>query len=691
MVYKKIRNNIPSLSSLLLAGVLLGSNCTDKKNTENVAGGQTGENAQNVAEGEKPKDASGKPLTQDYIKVVKDIYHYLISIAGIERLGNRVYQVNPSDFTGANAKDNLNNLCNSFSNAPWSQVYPIDPELQTVFQSLVGMEFRSARSMKGIRHKYAFGCALTEIIDVWSKFSDIYKDTVKYTHQGALSSNMTDLLHKLDKYYAELELDTVNSKFSAHRKFFDSNDVEFLTKDRLGRFLTGKTINDEDKTHHVADALKVSLGPVWVMGKAVDDVNLTEALDNVKHRGCAISKKWRIQGETQSPAPEIPVFPISSKITKDFKDGMVLDLPSDQSYKDILTAPVKQDLQCGHLLTTLFNGDVSSVDFIKFEPHETAVSQDIPWIQLEGNNTTFRILADQATNFQTGVFVTTLAQHINNGKTGLSKLYCIPDITSIENSILEGIKDKSEESVNKESTYQSGEIKLEHIAGGSNASKLLVNLGKIFGLVHVNVNKEFFDSLSALLSNEDFLTSSATIEQKIAFVILKKLFDYQSGLEGSNAAPILVSKNSGSVKDLIELVQSEIKREANYAVLYKEEDKYQPTHVTQKIANFITSIHKKLQEKRGHAYVTYKGISDTSKSKAFNIETVVKAIKKDYSSIRGILTARVEALVKEESFKLTNENFKRYFPGQPLNSPHVNHINNMKTEYINKNKSQNNA
>lgn len=679
MVYKKIGNKIPSLSSLLLAGVLLGSSCPSKKDKDGAAAEQASNEHANE-ESQVIVDKTGKVLGKDYLGVVKDIFTFLMSdVAIIDRLSNKPYQVNESDFQGKYAKDNLERLCSSFSNPPHSQIYPVS--LQKCFSSLAGLSFRAAGAATGMQHKFAVGVALKHIIDFWADLHNIHKEAIALINKGAPEVQMGQLLNRLDTWFNE-KVKSDAAVFKPEHKFYDSKKVELLNGDRLVRFLADKDANGQDKAtkYNMSTLLKEEATDVWIIGysNSSDERACKLDINNIAKRGAGIDNTWQVGGK--ATGLRIAPFPNykADLMSKDKVGSGSSDSQPSVADGDV-SGPIPEAITFGQFLTTLFNGS-GKLDFIKLcPPTDNETDKKLQWFNIEGNNQVFQSVLNLVKQ-GSDAFADALGNHMKVNE--LKELFPIPDVLAIQNGLMEGIEGNI---VNKGSSNQTGgshnsdaPIQSVHIAQDSPAHHLLKNfVEKILGDTSTSLEDDFAKCKKCIDTNyKDYIHSNMSIDHKISLKVLKSLLEEKQEL-------IILSVEPGSVNKLKEEINKRIIEEAKKAVVYKDGDQYKPG-VSDKIRGWISDMGGKLAKKHSSASVTYKQIKDQAAD--FDINEVVKAMESDYNAVKGVITAKVGSFVQEPSL-VNNENYKAYFPNLLLTATHVEHVNKMKSDYLNKSKS----
>lgn len=677
MVYKKIGNKIPSLSSLLLAGVLLGSSCPSKKDKDGAAAEQASN--ENPNEGSQVLvDSTGKVLDKDYLGVVKDIFTFLMSdVTMIDRLSNKPYQVNEADFQGKYAKDNLERLCSSFSNPPHSQIYPVS--LQKCFSNLAGIKFRAAGSTTGMQHKFAVGTALKHIIDFWADLHNIHKEAIALINKGAPEVEMGQLLNRLDTWFNE-KVKSDKTVFKPEHKFYDSKKSKLLDGDQLVRFLTDKTgkgtDKDKNKKYSMPELLKKSAQEVWINVWAKADNACKNTASDLDKRGTGIQKNWQVKGGSAKDL-EINSFPNcqSQKINHKLESNGELTASADSD----LFGPTLVEVTFGQFLTTLFNGK-GNLDFIQLSGLEGDLNRD-PSFDIKGDDQAFQRVVNLA-NKGTDAFADGLGHHISN--TELKEMFPIPDVSGILNTLMGDIEGNV---VNKGSSGQeaqqqytgSAAITVGHIVEDSPAHKLLNNFVEKMLNLTVSGLTDAFNKCTQCIGTDynKYNQSDMPIDSKISIEVIKHLLE-------ETKDSIMLDTESGSVNKLKETIKSIIIKHAQKAVVYKEGDKYKPG-VSNNIRKWISDMNAKLVQKHSGASVTYKQIKDQAAS--FDINEVVKAMESDYNAVKGVITAKVSSFVQGPSL-VNNEDYKTYFPNLLLTATHVEYVNKMKSGYLNKSKSK---
>lgn len=415
--------------------------------------------------------------------------------------------------------------------------------------------------------------------------------------------------------------------------------------------------------------LQETLKDVWIIGKSVDDAERLAKIENLKTRGAGISNEWEVNGK--APMPKIDPFPNSKTVT--------VTSANDPS----VNAPVQVTLSFGQFITTLFNGD-KAMDFIHFIPSQDTNEHNLELVSIKADDVKFQQVLKKAhiTGPDRHDFAEALGQHIESQDTKLTDLFCIIDVNDIQNKIMNNIPNSSEEIVNlggeANATFEVSSIK-----NGTHATTLLQNVVGILGNSQISV-KETFETCKRYVDDQqlysDFLKSDANIDQKITLKVIVNLFKDQG------QSQLLVSNQPGSLGKLLEFIRDAIKKEADKAVVYKENGKFKTTPVTTQIQSWIRETAARLKKKHDNAHIKYADITKATNN-GFKIKVVVDGMIKDYSSIRSILTAKVPLFLNNESVLLQDKTYKTYFPDQDLLSENIKNINEKKMKYVDKNKS----
>ncbi|TSJ81050.1 hypothetical protein [Cardinium endosymbiont of Dermatophagoides farinae] len=386
--------------------------------------------------------------------------------------------------------------------------------------------------------------------------------------------------------------------------------------------------------------------------------------------------------------PEIEAFPVSEKITHKFVKDAVATSGGDRN-----DAPFGVEITNGQLLNTLFKGDNKSVDFMRFYFDDKTEASPY-FFKIQSSNDAFQSVLNLAKNDQdTAKFATMLGHHITDAQTGLENLIFIPDRLEIQNDILKNIGDSKSVGEKKQANEEGKPISnyeefskdgFDPIGGGSIAGRLFVNLARILGYDSSDPNTAF-NKCMIHITDANIDVSDATINQKIAIEILKSLLDKgKPFIQPATKEFVITSDSEGSAKKLIESVEGTIKSQVEKAVVYREGNLFFGTPVTEHIMRFIREMGNALSEKHGDAHITYKTISDVT-NKAFKIADVIKAAEADFKDIRSAMRAKVSSFLNDKE-SLSLENYSTYFPDVSLRSAHITQFNQLKSEYINKNK-----
>ncbi|MGI2261863.1 hypothetical protein ACRRVA_00855 [Candidatus Cardinium hertigii] len=668
MVYKKIGNKIPSLSSLLLAGVLLGSNCG--KDNKETPGEQTARNTEQGVEEKKAKDGSVRVTHgSNFIAANKEIKKIFFRALGLDYLpldaqsksANQPYVLSLSnnDFSAKKSiLDLVKRLIQSFAND--ANAYPLDLRENIAALASVPESYIKERPR-------AFALAINQIPTVRNRLANVAIQMWEKIDQGAGDAAFKDLKESsLDP----LKLDL--TKFRSNEKFSDVSDAKLLDGAQLARFLTDLdkkgqirgSSNATGKSYGIPTVLDKSL-PVCIKNKKKDDAskkNTTRDVTSIGSRGSGLGTDLNnlllLQGnEGKLPlVKELPNGALEYRYRQEdlikYVDGHndALNNVFDQDANQFGPNGIKDDqISFGTLLFTLFRGNTVN-DFLEL----TCDTNNL--IVLKSIDANFKKWVNQSDNQLANM----LHKHIST-QSDLRDLFFIPDLKDLYDKVL------------PPSNLQDNDPALKEVC---------INILTVLGmsadpsddLEKVLIPK--IKKVADLVGKNELESSDANFNQRFCISFAKKI----------SALQISATKS-----ELVQMIKSEANNLANTAVVKLGEDGQAcPTTVTGFIKSNLDYVYQKLKDKHTNASRTYADIaSKTHEHKAdadgktpksnpkFNIEEVRKVYEKECNKLGSILLTSIAPLLDKEE-NIAEDDLKQI---HGLKAAEIDQINKIKQSY----------
>ncbi|CAH2560034.1 hypothetical protein [Cardinium endosymbiont of Oedothorax gibbosus] len=659
MVYKKIGDKIPSLSSLLLAGVLFGG-CKDDKNKNN--GSDTGtDNA--IFSDHKQENAEGgkanQKLSSDLTAAVRKFKRALASCSAIDHLAAKVKPliVNLDELKGdkggkAKLEDRVRALISSFyDGSTCAEAYP--KSLKGCFSSLSHIVKRKSY----IPYTYAYGAAMKAIAEFWKELHDIYGEMMKQIDNGTPQAKSDSLTKKVDAL-----LEKVNgsdSKFTSSYQFLDTGGYQMLNGPRLARFLIDKSKGGS--SYGLQSLLNDRMfNRVWFKYKQNPLPNLDPTdvrINNVlTKKGTGISVSWKVEGgERNDHMPGIGNIDNhlsydADTMTHRFdfsKVGGVNDIEAANCLVRITqgdtpnqNASTQRDLTFGQLLFTLFRGRAAN-DFLTVEPS----SEGDDFVKLTANNEKYMNWVKEA-NKSDEEFAQYLGRHLGSSEE-LKGLFVIPDTNVLESKLMQGMNETNPANGGSSDNVSAAAGTSSTVPGtvgtGSESAKLFKNILSTFSSGQ-NVSgtgeelRQKIQTLANLKNNPNIgKVSDLTFDQRVCIELAASLI---------NSPSMITNMDNDSAKALIASLKNEISVQADRAIVKLESSKYVFTTISKQIRQAILDFDEKLRQKHRRAAVTYEMINRGSTTGSFNIDDVREAMKQDCLALKGILTADVAPVIE---------------------------------------------
>jgi len=660
MVYKKIGNKIPSLSSLLLAGVLLGSSCPKEKK-DTVGEDKIKDTEQGAEEKEGGIGAIHGP---NFVAANKEIRRIFFRALGLDYLpldkksqsANQPYvlSLSENDYSiKKNTLDLVKRLIQSFVNG--ANAYPLDLRENIAALASVPESYIKDRPR-------AFASAINEIPLVRNSLSNIAIQMWEKIDQGEGDLGLKELKEKaLDPLSKTLELGS--TKFKPSTKFSDASDAKLLDGTQLARFLTdldkkGRargTDNAVGKSYGIPTVLDKSL-PVCIKNKKKEEgckTNTQAEPAYIGSRGSGLGENevdlLPLQGN-EGKLPYVNSFPNN---TLEYRYGQE-DLAkyvngTGEDTKNVFDQQAQQfgsngivsrDISFGTLLFTLFRGN-SPNDFLQLTSDKNNA------IVLKGIDTNFKKWVNKSDD----EFAAMLYQHIDT-QGDLQDLFVIPNLKDLYLRV----------------------FPTSNVSDNDPALKdVCINILTVLGMSadsSDDLSKVLLPKIARLakLADEKKLESSdADFNQQFCISFAKKISEKQK--QETNFVDFTKIQ-------LQEMIKSHADDLANKAVVkLGENGQAYPTSVTTFIKSNLDFVYQKLKNKHSNANRTYADI--TSKSDKFDIEKIRKVYEKECNKLASVLLTSIAPLLDKKD-NITEDDLKQI---SGLKAEEISQINKIKQSY----------
>lgn len=668
MVYKKIGDKIPSLSSLLLAGALFtAGKCKSGDSDSGVKDDPSMLEDDSLNSGGKNEKAGnvGQKLSSDLAEAVKKFKTYLVQCANLDYLSSSCKPLVVSlDMGEGKDKDRValattvKALIQSFydekSSAP---AYP--RELKESFKALDGL----VTSKLCDRHPYAVGSAMSTMPRLLTSFRQVYTDYMANLNNGIPQVGIDKLIGRINDLIIQ-----ANDQLIPDSSFVDTNEkCKLLGGARMARFLRGTSKGaPQGKYQDVLTILKErKLQDLWIKFKKnalptsdEKDVAVGGVLSKV---GTAVLTEWKVEGgEKDDHMPDISAVAnhLNGKDSqgKDitmkyvFKDitGTHADCEIDKCFMEIGSDNTEEEdaaIQCAtmsfdqFLRVALFGkGNVFTLDTSNAGPD---------YVQFTSNNTKYMQWVDAA-NKTIGEFASHLGSHLESAND-LKKFFVIPDGDLLERSIIHGINTAAAANSGHDATMPAQSEDGTKIPGKIGADgqsyQLFKNILQVFSPSQIVANSaedlyKKIQQLALLAENEQAKGSNLTFTQRVCIKLASVIV--------ANPDKVYDTAN-GSADNLIALVKRVLKDEVALAIVSRVGDKYVPTSQTELIKQAIIAFDQQLIRKYKNYSVTYQMIQDKSTGELFDIDTVRKTFVKHFEEFRSIIKADVVPIIQVPS------------------------------------------
>ncbi|ROT47540.1 hypothetical protein [Candidatus Cardinium hertigii] len=705
MVYKKITDNIPSLSSLLLAGIVFGSSNCPGKDTPDGKGKDEETNAS-----PKPVQESETklpPRTPEDQTKFGDIFTVLIELAQIDHLKHAPMVMEKSDFEGPQGKSNVEALFKSFGT---SQAYPPRNTYFTALGNADIFTFKSGVTGSGGRlgSKAAYGEAVNEIARVYKGLHEFYEEMTKQAKDGARVPAIQHLLSRVETFYNNNIMK--EDLFVGGRAFQSaSKQVKILDGGHMARFMTNL------KSNRGRDIMPRVIESVWVKLKVPNNACQNSLVVNSKalQRGSTIQGGeendpsgnpvvWNVSGEKNTHMPHIKRI---NNVTMNgaTESAGYIPLPDNNAatpVPNIQEAPsgmaakkTTDKLTFGQLFFALFTG-VKDRDIFRLEEN----SKDK--VKFFTKNPTFQTLLEAA-NKGDDAFAEYLGKHIENlsSQSGsVDDIFVIPDIGSLRDRL---IPKDIEIAVKNIPANLGGTAYVAANATTGAGVTLPVSdpnsivgqlLKRIFSASNYNHHTATTDTGVGI---ETFRTGLAAIgimmdynlsfEQKVC-IKLANILSPTASLY--NLAYNTVDPASG--EQFLSHMKTLINAEANGAIVKKENGGYKPTPITNKFRVEFKNFVDRLLEKQDDKSITYDKIKEDTRGdvpntnpldKIFDIKKVRDAMESDCNAIKSVLESamRIDPVL---TIKEKEVDYTRYFKVSGLSTSNYKRLDDIRLRNV---------
>ncbi|MDN5247383.1 MAG: hypothetical protein QWI37_04075 [Candidatus Cardinium sp.] len=705
MVYKKIRNTIPSLSSLLLAGVLLAG-CQDGKCTENADGSantQSKDQKPTVAEEGVKKTERSK----SFIDSLRDIYYSLFRFTEVGAIVDnasgiviRPEVVNLQQLElldGSELKKSGEAFFQKFSDEDNLLTYP--SSLRELVRPLQHMpKFRTGASKSGIQNKYAYISAANTIAQGVHQLYD-FAEQVK----GAITSSFSECVSLEDalskafnisggiKQYKEGLKDIFSKKHA-----FNNSRNSYLKSGALAMiktFTTKESSNNEENGNED----KKQETPISLLGEKISiliknrkDPHLLPqmALDDLSKKGSIPKDQWYVLddkgGKSKYAMFQVDDFTGSLKKKFNYIDISAGESPESGSYGEEAL-----DLKFNQILLLLFTSTGNNINkelnFLALE-HRSDDKENT--VRLVGHNDTFKSLEHYVQNRNYKSFASTLGKYIENDPE-LKEFFVIPNENEIMDLIFSEI-----DSVDQSVANIGGNRNSDSIYGKLGTQSLSLQIVK--NILHNLFNVPFKDDLEMHIKSivssyhkKEFNETTALFKHRVGARILSELI-YGEGKkiddDIDNNSVLFSRRQTG--QDLIQAVRDVVRKSLEEcAVLFLNNGNYQPTSVTKQILLWVKDLSDLLVARRDSKSVDYKDLEDTvntaikglgaGNNTPFSIDKFCKAMEHCCGQLEAVLSAKVSDFLDSDS----KQNAKSFFDKITLSDPRFDVIDKYKEKY----------
>ncbi|WP_243018083.1 MULTISPECIES: hypothetical protein [Candidatus Cardinium] len=721
MVYKEIKNKIPSLSSLLLAGSLFGgggckncdgetkSDATEQKD-QPVAPAEAQSAVNDDSKGAEKND-SRIVADPDLASANKHALQVFSTALGLD------YLKNSSDLHSLTEKD----FSTFFSgNTPEAHVYNLiqniskdkdkyNPDIIHTLQPLFSL------SEKAIA-KFKYCCALARFVNEIPLFVEAMGKVYNLLFKEVAAGATQDQLKELKKTCIDNDLLPRLKAFESTTTFHESIAGKLLDGAQLARFFTDKDAKGKEKSEanknghsYGVPAILEDKCAVWIKTKTSDKSckdNTTESLEDLDQRGSGISEDILVQGGHGTKMPKIKKLSndglISTFNINNLSNWIKLDHtdPNYNNLNGLIESQVNDDqngskccsdIEFGTLLFTLFRGKINSgSDFLQIDKSNKQ-TKDNPKVILKSSHANFKNWVEK----DSSTFASDLYDHITKDPQ-LKELFVIPNVDTLYSYILPKSKMNAISNDHSASNAVASANKsndLEHAESIDPDTPLgiicqgIVDILGLSSISAVEMGKKI-TRISSLANEANWKlleASNATFDQLVCIKIADALVKHSKRLvqPGDTKTNFISMTKSG----LVAVIEDTIKKQSDFAIVKIAKDgKVANTIVSDAILKNLKNINKKLQKKFDDSSYTIinidkevteklKGTTDLNSTMNINLH---EACKKAVNNLEKLILTDPTSLMIVPNKQIVAQDF----PGIYLTAKQVDQINEIKKIYF---------
>ena len=644
MGYKKIVNNMPSLSSLLLAGLTLtASNCDNKAQPKEEVHKAVGAPAAELGQSNVQAAASVfKGMDPELVRSIKEAFNLVIH--GNDKLAlfgeqNPVF-VEESDIDRAESDDIKkigSKITKAFGSRPFSPITTLDVYANFDWESAEKKVSR-VKAVNALAKSHIVPCGIAQGIR-----------GVAISGDFTLMDELSEKLAEFDK--CVLGMPDGMSTLRPEMKF--GNLDKALAKAKVFR-TTG------DFVKFLAMNKKIDMAGLMrdlIMGDIIlgyrDPIKSGERGCRIKTNGVNIpvGDSWKLKGLKNRHLP--PMESIKLNNAQGVAQARPGVGPVDQG--GLGAGVLNYRLSFGQILFALLAGN-SATDCFTIRPNS---SDDI---------VDFKLRKDDFTNFLTTVnskidFAKYLGQHITNNDS-LSAIFPIATDNTLSSmlddqlrTVYEGNNDKYE---------------LTHLSSFSDAVTTLENGSDAFG-------RYLGGKLNTYLSSPTFCSNLGVSRAANG----SWLFAQPQAQAGVPAAPVVsATLEDGAV--VIRKLKAEVRKVIDNSILYKKDGSYVSTAYTDKLRDKFLSMLNNISEYNGAKVITYANMKEeNSKFDVEKVHNYLKEVSSEFKVLTSIPSGLLSALRMEGAKGTVNYSRILNMPG--LTASKIDALDKIRFGLLNKN------
>ncbi|MCT4696964.1 hypothetical protein [Candidatus Cardinium sp. TP] len=689
MVYKKIRNTIPSLSSLLLAGVLLAG-CQDGEGAGNKAKEPAmGENEE-IVKGNNLGPQQGIPVHNDKLlsSAVVAMRDKIIEFAGLNPLmkDHKQYLIVPVEAFNSSDKEFkliFRQVLQHFASSDSDGLYPSAMKKDREAWGLL------ASYLDKMEKPFAAANAFNAFVCLYKEMSRVLFLMKDLDSKGAP-------LEQYDKFRDDhikpllLKLNQVDETYVGKQKFPNkcpgTERIMWLEGEKWARFMRDVNNKGEDKgpnkqgkghAYGMPNLLQKEYS-IWIKNYCKDSLDYHKnPYENLDKRGVGISGSWKVGNVNM---PEITRLYNDRVVKKFYIEHFVLDenggylgidiadaamfpILDHSEYQYNSDAAILSDYQdggnnkkltFGSLMLLLFNDNgnnhskESCLDFLTITSHNKGT------VSVKMNQSRFEKLLKLCGNDKQ--FAQALGKHIED--TSLKDRIIVPDYRDLLSKLsLDG-------SISDE---QGG---LQIVDAGLKLSKENVPLyvickniyeGLLLSVPNMDLIFESLGKIAEIESHDSYNESDVTFEQRVYIGLAKKLFEYKSKWVSG------ASQEYKTREQLEKIVSSYLEDMLESVLVFKGlSGEYEHTRASRELRGHLMEVRKKLAKKRDNLEIGYNkilhdflskqpGPDDTKKS--FDIGNMCKSTLEYFQKVSSISRLDIPSALSMDK-KIEKSDFK---------------------------------